>query len=140
MKPNALDPALKNSFVMLGRIPHSELMQLFESCTAVVVPCISEEPLPTVVIEAMLSGTVPIASRVGGIPEIVSGTQAEKFLFNPGQTQELVERMEWVLTMPQSELLDMGAVLREEAMKKFDMRDLRRRYLEVLQGRINWRH
>jgi glycogen synthase len=30
----------------------------------------------------MLMGTLPVASRVGGIPEIIEGTYAERMMFS----------------------------------------------------------
>ena len=38
---------------------------------ALLSPSIWEEPLPYVVIKSMLMGTIPIAARTGGVPEVV---------------------------------------------------------------------
>ena len=38
--------------------------------------------------EAMAMGTIPVASRIGGIPEIIKGTYAERMMFTLGDSEE----------------------------------------------------
>jgi len=94
-------------------------------------PSIWEEPLPYVVMEAMAMGTIPIASKVGGISEIVKGTYAEKMMFTPGNVGEFVERMEKVLSLSREQLLDIGASLRESVLKRFSEDAIRSKLLSV---------
>jgi len=54
-----------------GPIDHAELLKQMRGASYLLYPCQWEEPFGMVVVEAMGVGTVPIASRVGGIPEIV---------------------------------------------------------------------
>jgi hypothetical protein len=42
----------------------------------------------------MLAGTIPIASRVGAIPEMVKGTPAEEYMFTSGDAEGLLDRVE----------------------------------------------
>jgi glycosyltransferase involved in cell wall biosynthesis len=80
--------------VVLGRLPYSEYLKLHERAWGLLFPSTWEEPLPYAVVESALLGTVPVASRVGGVPEIVEGTPAEEYLFAPGSAEEFAERME----------------------------------------------
>lgn len=55
----------------LGMLPHNEVLRLFQASDIAVAPSIFPEPFGMVVCEAMAAGTPVIASRVGGIPEVV---------------------------------------------------------------------
>lgn len=94
-------------------------------------PSITEEPLPYAVVESMALGTIPIASRVGGVPEILEGTYAERIMFTPGNINEFVEKINEVLSLSTKQLIDIGADLREKAYKKFDKDHLERQLLEI---------
>jgi hypothetical protein len=63
------------------------------------------------VVEATLAGTVPIASRAGGVPEILSGTVAERFMFRAGDADELVGRVEELIGLGVKDVLEMGEVV-----------------------------
>jgi len=115
-----LNKAFAHSFIVLGRIPYEDMLKLYSKSYAVLVPSVCEEPLPYVIVEAMATGTVPIASRIGGIPEIVEGTYAEKLLFKPWNYLELANKIEQVATLSKHELLDIGISLREAILKKLD--------------------
>jgi glycosyltransferase involved in cell wall biosynthesis len=58
----------------------------------VVVPSVWAEPFGRVVIEAMATGRPALASRVGGIPEILTG-KFERFLVEPGDAESLAAGM-----------------------------------------------
>jgi len=119
------------NFRLLGHLPHEDALKLYSKSHAVVVPSIWEEPLPYVVMETMAMGTLPIASRVGGIPEIVEGTYAEDMLFEVGNVEELVERMESVLAMSREQIKDVGFSLREAMLKRFDPKTIKRDLMRV---------
>jgi glycosyltransferase involved in cell wall biosynthesis len=106
---------------LVGRIEHRELLSLHRGAWALVFPSILEEPLPYAVVESALLGTVPVASRVGGVPEVVEGTPAEEYLFAPGSAEELAERVEALASQPRERVLEVGAKLRERALKLFDV-------------------
>jgi glycosyltransferase involved in cell wall biosynthesis len=79
----------------------------------------------------MLMGTLPVASRVGGIPEIVGGTYAERLTFTPGHSEEMADRMEIVLSLSQNQLADIGSTLRESVVKRFNNEVIKKQLLEV---------
>ena len=57
------------SFV--GALPQTEMPLAYASCDLVICPSICAEAFGLVLLEAMASGKPTIASRVGGIPEVV---------------------------------------------------------------------
>jgi glycosyltransferase involved in cell wall biosynthesis len=81
---------------------------------------VCEEPLPYTVVESMLMGTMPVASRVGGVPEIVEGSPAEEYLFTPGDTDELADRIEALLSLSEESTVDAGMKLRKHVLRLFD--------------------
>jgi len=81
----------------------------------------------------MLSGTMPIASKVGGVHEIVRGTRAEGFLFTPGDADEIVDRVEAILSMHKEQLIDLGVELRESVLKRFDNERIKQQLLVLFE-------
>jgi glycosyltransferase involved in cell wall biosynthesis len=116
----ALSAALGGRLVAMNRMPRGEYLKLHGRAWGLLFPSICEEPLPYAVVESALLGTVPVASRVGGVPEVVGGTPAEEYLFAPGNAEELAEKVEMLASQPRDYVLEVGAKLRERALKLFD--------------------
>lgn len=122
------------TYKIFSHVPHEDALRLYSKSHAVLFPSICEEPLPYVVMESMAMGTIPIASRIGGIPEIVEGTYAERMLFTLGDAKELVNRIEEVLSLSKDLLTDIGHQLREAMLKKFDRRGIERQLLKIFEA------
>jgi len=126
-----LNNTFRETFRVLGYLPYEDVLKLYSKSHAVLVPSICEEPLPYVVLEAMLTGTLPVASRVGGIPEIVEGTYAERLMFTPGSPDGMADRMETVLSLSRDQLVDIGSKLQEVTLKRFSDEVIKQQLLEV---------
>ncbi len=111
---------LYGNVIVLGRVSRSKLIELHRMAWALVFPSICEEPLPYAVVESCLLGTLPIAARVGGVPEIVESTPAEELLFEPGNVEDLISKIETVMSMSREELVSVSYRLQEMCRKKFD--------------------
>lgn len=80
----------------LGRWPHNAIMQAWKRCTIALVPSICPDACPTVAMEAMVMGQPIIASRIGGLIDIVvDGVTG--LLVTPGDSQELQAAIQRVL-------------------------------------------
>jgi len=79
-----------------GMVEYSDLVKLHSRAWALLFPSIWEEPLPYTVMEALLAGTLPLAFKVGGVPEIVEKTCAEDFLIPPNMHKRLLEAIETI--------------------------------------------
>lgn len=88
----------------------------------VVVPSLWLEAFGRVVIEAMACGTPVIASRVGGIPEILTG-RFQDYLFEPGNESSLFQTLNQVIDW-QDNHPELGNECREHAMQKFNLEQM----------------
>lgn len=70
------------------RVPHEQVMAAWQHAGVAVVPSCWPEPLPSVLIEAMLSRKAIVASAVGGIPDLVRNDQSA-LLVPPGDSRAL---------------------------------------------------
>lgn len=76
---------------ILGHVPHKRVIDILSQATALVLPSYVEG-LPTVCLEALASGTPVIATRLGGIPEVVIEGKTG-FLFSPGDVNRCRDRV-----------------------------------------------
>jgi len=82
----------------VGRVPQHELAAFFASARVAVLPSFSEG-LPRVILEAMLTGTPVIGSRVGGIPELIRDGETG-WLVPPGDAAALTAALQGVYNHP----------------------------------------
>jgi glycosyltransferase involved in cell wall biosynthesis len=71
----------------LGHLPRPDLLDKLRSARCLVLPSTWDEPFPMALVEAAALGVPAIASRVGGVPEIVS--EATGMLVPPGEVDRL---------------------------------------------------
>lgn len=83
---------VERNFVFTGQIPHNSdrLTELYKRAEFFVLPSTAES-FPLVLLEAMAAGLPVVASRVGGIPDVVGS--AEGILIAPGDVIGLSSAM-----------------------------------------------
>jgi glycosyltransferase involved in cell wall biosynthesis len=81
---------------LAGFVPDDELRSLLHRATCVVIPSLYE-PFGIVALEAMAAGAPTIVARTGGPGRDREGTDAG-LLFEPGNADDLADRIEEVLT------------------------------------------
>jgi len=129
---NTLTNKYKNLRIdVVGRVEYRELIKLHEKAWALVFPSIWEEPLPYAVVEAMALGTIPIASKVGGIPELLDDTMLESFMFIPQNSSELIKIIKKLSTFNSNEVLSLSHKLRSITLKKFDTNNISRKIVQI---------
>ena len=110
-----------------GRVDHATALQLFAGCLFFVLPS-RQEPFGLVNLEAMLARRAVIASRVGGVPEIVEDKQTG-LLVPPEDPEALTEAIVRLLTnIPLRRRL---AIAGHERAQDFTWTRAVDRYLEV---------
>ncbi len=97
----ALGVAERVRFV--GKVPQRELAAYFARARVAALPSFSEG-LPRVVLEAMLTGTPVIGTRVGGIPELIRDGETG-WLIPPGDVPALAEALRCAYQHPHVEAL-----------------------------------
>jgi glycosyltransferase involved in cell wall biosynthesis len=127
----SLNKEFNNAYKLTGRLRWEKLLEIHSKIHCLIFPSIHEEPLPYAVMESMLAGTIPIASKIGGIPEMVRGTFAERTLFEAGDADELESKMESVIKMSNKQIADVGFALIEAALKKFNPEIVKKELLRV---------
>ena len=126
-----LNKRFKGAYSLLGHLRYEDVLRLHSTSHALLFPSVWEEPLPYAVVESMCAGTILIASRVGGVPEIVEGSFAEKMLFEPYNVDECIDRLELLLALSNEQVVDIGFNLRNVALKKFNSEDTGKKLTEV---------
>jgi len=91
---------------LLGFLEARERDQVIQESIASIIPSLFYDNQPTTVLETMACGRPVIASRIGGIPEMVSDGK-EGLLVKPDHSVDLAQKMDWLLEHP-TEALEMG--------------------------------
>ncbi|MFA4903638.1 MAG: glycosyltransferase [Desulfobaccales bacterium] len=88
------------------------------------------EALPNVVLEAMAAGLPVVATRVGGVPELVELNRTG-WLVNPGDAPALAAALSQAASDPDARQA-MGKAGRERAVKHFSLETMARQYESLL--------
>jgi glycosyltransferase involved in cell wall biosynthesis len=101
----------------LGRLGPDKLRAFYENSRFVVVPSLWFEQFPMVILEAMGLGLPVIASRIGGLPEIVE-EGVTGHLFEPGNAEDLAEKVRSLWRDP-SLCQRMGKAGQQKVMREY---------------------
>jgi glycosyltransferase involved in cell wall biosynthesis len=113
---------LSEHFLCPGKVERVD--RILRGSTVVVVPSLWQEGFGLSVIEGMACGKVVLASRVGGIVDIITDAE-DGFLFPPGDSGNLALLLSRVLDDP---LLreKMGTAARKTVIERFNIEDRKR--------------
>ena len=90
-----------NNIKFLGWFPNQQMPVIFASADATVLPATIEEGIPLSLLESMACGTPVIASKIGGIPEIITNHETG-ILIDPENIETSLEAaMKYFLTNPE---------------------------------------
>jgi len=83
---------------ILGRKNPGEIEELMLNADCLIVPSLCYENSPTVIYEAIAAQLPVIASRIGGITELMAA--AGGLLIEPGNQEELLKQLKLIFTQP----------------------------------------
>jgi glycosyltransferase involved in cell wall biosynthesis len=96
---------LKN-IELLGHVSGDRKQSLLSGASMLIVPSEWYEPCPMTVLESYAYGKPVIASRIGGLPEIIFENETGKF-FEPGDAKDLAENIRSLFLNP-PEIIRLG--------------------------------
>jgi glycosyltransferase involved in cell wall biosynthesis len=118
----------RQNILRLGPVPHGQMLSHLAACDLMVCPSTTDSA-PNKVLEAMLAGRPLVASRVGGIPELVRDGQ-EALLVDPRDVAGLARAMERLLDEPEL-AASLGRAAQQRAREEFPPQRERQAWLEV---------
>lgn len=104
--------SLEKVVTFYNEVPHNKVAGFIYKADIVCLPSTYPDNLPTVCIEAMSAGRPIVASRIGGLPELVENTETG-ILVEPGNAEALAKAL--VQLLPDKKTLHRFA---EHAVKK----------------------
>ena len=85
--------------IYLESLAHPAVLEAWRRCRLGIVPSVSRDSSPTVVLEGLAAGKPIVASRIGGIPDLIED-EISGILVEPGDDEGLREALDRVLTEP----------------------------------------
>jgi glycosyltransferase involved in cell wall biosynthesis len=98
LKNHAHELRFQENINFLGQQSHDVVWNILKKSAALVVPSSGADNSPLVIYEALAANTPVIASRIGGLPDLVDDNETG-FLFKPGDVNELSEKMQTLLQL-----------------------------------------
>ena len=121
-------PKLERAIWIEEMLPKPQVIQLLTHATVFVCPSIYE-PMGIVNLEAMACETAVVASRVGGIPEVVADGETG-YLVEPANPDELAARVNELLADPEL-AARFGEAGRKRAVEHFSWRAVAERTADL---------
>jgi glycosyltransferase involved in cell wall biosynthesis len=113
----------------LGQRPISEVHELMGAAMFLIFPSKWYETFGRVAVEAFAKGTPVIASNIGAVAELID-TPKNGLCFNPGDPQDLANKIEWVLTDPKL-VRSMRSYARAEYESKYTAKQNYQQLIEI---------
>jgi len=119
-----MDEYLKNTYFktilssvhLMGKIERSDLPNYLSSIDICIFPSIWEN-FPNVCLEAMSAGKAVIASKEGGMSDMITHLE-NGYLINPNSPEEIVKAVEYFIENPEK-IAEFGRKAREKVLKAY---------------------
>ena len=119
-----------------GRLPYDTVCELFRGCLGLILPSDWCENCPMTILEAFAHGKPVIATRIGGIPELVDH-EVDGFLCEGGRPDELA-RLMLHLWNNRSLASEMGKRGREKLETRFSSERYYDELIRLYRGLARW--
>jgi len=131
-----------NQIQFLGYKNQNELKEIIKNSLAIIVPSQWYENCPLSILEAFSFEKSVIASKLGGIPELVKDGKTG-FLFEPGNTKDLAKKINLLFEgentdpRPRKEIISMGKFAQEEIEKKYNPKIHYQKLMEIYESLLS---
>jgi len=102
----------------VGKLNSTDLHEFYNNASFLIVPSRCFEQLGVVALEAMGHGLPVIASRIGGLPEVVDD-EVTGLLFEPGNSEDLADKIKLLWESPEL-CQQLGKAGREKVIREYD--------------------
>ena len=125
---------LKGNTILTGFVPNELISNYYNAADIYLIPTFRAEGLPFALIEAMSVSLPIIASKAGGIPNVLQNDK-EGLLINPGDTDGIVSK---ILTLLRNKDLrkSLGASARNKVLNELNAENMVDRTLKVIESSI----
>jgi glycosyltransferase involved in cell wall biosynthesis len=130
------DLGIKELVQFIGHVPNTP--DLYRVSDVTIVPSIWPDPCPRVVLESLSTGTPVVGSRVGGIPEMMTG-ELTRYLVEPGSPEQLAEVLNQVTNWRDDDP-ELGRRCRDHVLDNFSPKVMIDQMEMVLLRTINQYH
>jgi len=120
---------LEKHVIFVGKVPNEKVPEYMVASDVFVLPSLSEG-FPVVILEAMASGLPIVATKVGGLPEIIKDGE-NGFLVEPKNPKEIAEKV--LLLLEDDELRERISRSFKEKVKNYSWESVVKRLEEVYQ-------
>lgn len=120
-----------------GFVPYAKINRYYQQCDIVVIPSVWPEPFGRSLIEAMACGKPVIATKAGGIPEIVEHGETG-LLVEPANSGEIANALTLLLDNDEMRM-EMGRRGRKVVEEKYSAEAIARKVLIVYETILNKR-
>ena len=114
---------------LVGDVPRTKIVGYYQQADVCVLPSLWEN-LPYTCLEAMSCGTPVVASRVGGLPEIIT-EGVDGLLFEPGSHEDLAKKMIQITTG--EDLNELGKKARKKIEATFNYKVIAENTIDLYQ-------
>lgn len=128
LEKRARELGLTGRVKFLGKIPNESVPELLAECRALVLPSVWPENAPVTIVEAMAAARPVVATRTGGIPELVADRRTA-YLVPPNDPGELASALSH-LARDRGECTRLGKEGRHGA-QRFDLVQVLERLEEI---------
>lgn len=121
----------------MGNKNPQEILELMAESTFLLIPSLAEG-FPTIIVEAMAQGLIPLATKVGAVEEIVNHNNG--LLFLPGDTEDLEKSIKKALSLPAEERARLSQNARKQVEINFNWHKTAQTLLKDIESCIdNWK-
>ncbi|WP_343683456.1 glycosyltransferase family 4 protein [Asticcacaulis sp.] len=130
-KLGELSAKFADKIIFTGYLKHEYIQYLYNIADVVVVPSIWNDPCPLVVLESMSSGCATVATKVGGIPEMIINDQVG-ILVPPNDSISLAQSLIELIENPEKRC-SIGLSASELVQKNYNWNQLSKKFKIALE-------